>query len=77
MLRQHREQLLGRALLHVERPAVADQRRDVHEAVVGRLVGDAVGVARDARERASPPSGNTPVPSAHVWSLSSSASSAI
>ena len=44
MLRQHREQLLGRALLHVERPAVADQRRDVHEAVIGRLVGDAVSV---------------------------------
>ncbi len=45
MLRQHREQFLGRTLLHVERPAVADQRREVHETIVGRLVRDAVGVS--------------------------------
>src|SRR5262245_21909225 len=44
MFRQHGEDFLGRALLHVERPAVAYQRRDVHEGVIGRLVGDAVGV---------------------------------
>ena len=40
MLGQRREQLLAGALLHVERAAVADQRGDVHEAVVGGLVCD-------------------------------------
>ena len=42
--REHGEQLLARPLLHVERPTVADQRRHVHEAVVRRLVRDAVRV---------------------------------
>ena len=44
MRREHREQLLARALLHVERPPMADQRRGMDEAVLGRLVGDAIGV---------------------------------
>jgi hypothetical protein len=40
MLGQRREQLLARTLLHVERTSVADRRRYVHEAVLGRFVGD-------------------------------------
>ncbi len=44
VLGERRQQLFAGALLHVERPAMPDQRRHVHEAVVRSLVGDPVGI---------------------------------
>ncbi len=51
VLGERGEQLLARALLYVERAAVADQRRHVHEAVLLRFVRDPI-VIRAVRTHA-------------------------